>query len=115
MSLKQPNQREMQALRFIRNALVQGGYAPSVREVAGELGYKSPRTAHIVIESLIAQGYLQRKPDGKLQLRKDLVEAEDHARTVDVPLVGNVPCGTPLLAEENIEAFVAVSTSLARV
>ena len=74
MQLKRPNQREMQALRFIRNAIVHAGYAPSVREVAIELGYKSPRTAHLVIDSLIDQGYLRRKPDKKLQLRMDLVE-----------------------------------------
>src|SRR5206468_2058202 len=36
------------------------------------------------------------------------------ARTVDVPLVGSVACGTPLLAVENFEAHVAVSKSLAR-
>jgi repressor LexA len=47
-------------------------------------------------------------------LRKDLTESEDHARTVEIPLVGSVACGTPILADENIEAHIPVSTGLAR-
>ena len=114
MSSEQPTKKELQALRFVRNAIVHDGYSPSIRDVARELGYKSPRTAHLVIERLIGRGWLRRKPDGDLHLRKDLAEAEDRARTVDVPLVGSVPCGVALLAEENIEAYVPVSKSLAR-
>ena len=44
----------------------------------------------------------------------DLPENEHHARTVAIPLVGTVACGTPMLAEENIEAMIPVSTSLAK-
>ena len=106
--------KEIKALRFLRNALVHDGYSPSVRDVAREIGYKSPRTAHLVIERLIGRGWLKRKPDGDLQLRKDVAEQEDHARTVNIPLVGNVPCGAPILAEENIGAYIPVSKSLAR-
>ena len=114
MPSEQPTEKELQALRFVRNAIVHEGYSPSIRDVARELGYKSPRTAYLVVERLIGRGWLRRKNDGDLHLRKDLAEAEDHARTVDVPLVGSVPCGAPLLAEENIEAYVPVSKSLAR-
>src|SRR5207245_995033 len=96
------NVKETKALRFLSNALVHDGYSPSVRDLAREIGYNSPRTAHLIIERLIGRGWVKRKPDGDLQLRKDVAEQEDHARTVDVPLVGNVPCGAPILAEENI-------------
>jgi repressor LexA len=114
MPLKQPNEKEMQAIRFLRNAIVHEGYSPSVRDLARELGYKSPRTAFLILESLIERGWLRRKADGDLQLRKDLADAEDHARTVEIPLVGTVPCGAPLLAEENVEALIPVSIRLAR-
>src|SRR2546425_4871881 len=93
------SEKERAALRFLRNAIVHDGYSPSIRDVARELGYKSPRSAFLVVESLIESGWIKRKPDGDLQLRKDREEQEDHARTIDVPLVGTVPCGTPLLAE----------------
>src|SRR6266700_4566862 len=114
MPSKQPTEKEMQALRYLRNAIVHEGYSPSVRDLARKLGYKSPRSAFLIIEQLIERGWLRRKPDGGLRVWSDLAEQEDHARTVDVPLVGRVPCGAPLLAEENIEAYIPVSRSLAR-
>jgi repressor LexA len=43
-----------------------------------------------------------------------LREQKNQAQTVEVPLVGNVACGVPLLAEQNIEALISVSRSLAR-
>ncbi len=114
MSKKELKEKELQALRFIRNAIVHDGYSPSVRDLMNELKYKSPRSALIVLNSLIEKGWLNRKLDNCLQLRKDIEEQEDHARTVNIPLVGSVTCGSPILAEENIEAFVPVSKSLAQ-
>ncbi len=108
------NANESKALRFLRNALVHDGYSPSVRDLAKTMGYRSPRSAFLLINALIEKGLLKRRPDGGLQLRKDFAVQEDHARTVGVPLVGTVPCGAPLLAEENIEAHIPVSTSLAK-
>src|SRR5207248_187638 len=64
--------------------------------------------------SLIKKGWVNRRSDGNLQLKRDLTEGRAHTRTVDVPLVGSVPCGAPVLAEENIEAFIPVSENLAR-
>ncbi len=107
------SERESEALRYLRNAIIHDGYSPSIRDVAKELGYKSPRTAFLMVKRLIELGWIKRKPDGDLQLKKDPADQQDHARTVDVPLVGGVPCGTPLLAEENIEAYVPVSKGLA--
>lgn len=107
-------EKELEALRYLRNAIVHDGYSPSVRELAEELGYKSPRSAFLLLRRLIEHGWLKRKEDGDLQLRKDLPETSDHARTVEIPLVGAVACGAPLLAKENIEAYIPVSTSLAR-
>jgi repressor LexA len=108
------NQTELKALRFLRNALVHEGWSPSIRDLAQELGYKSPRTAFLVLSHLIDTGWLKRKASGGLQLQKDLVLSEAHVRTVNVPLVGSVACGDPILAEENIEAYVPVSNRLAK-
>lgn len=108
------NERQIQALRHLRNAIVHEGYSPSVRELAQVLGYKSPRTAFLLINSLIEQGWLERKANNDLQVKKDIPGAKDHARTVNVPLVGSVACGAPFLAEENVEAQIPVSTSVAR-
>jgi repressor LexA len=106
--------REAQALRYIRNALIHSGKSPSIRELQTELGYNSPRSAAIIVDKLINCGRLERRSDGRLRIARDLEEDETHARTVLVPLVGNVACGIPLLAEENVEAMIPVSARLAK-
>lgn len=113
MSQGRINEVESKALRYIRNSIIHEGRSPSVRDLASFLEYKSPRSAHLIIESLIDLGLLRRSENGKLQVGRDM-PIEENARTVDIPLVGNVACGTPLLAEENIEAYIPISTGLAK-
>jgi len=107
-------EKETEALRHLRNALVHGGYSPTVRELAEKLKYRSPRSAFLILNSLVEKGWLGKRRNGDLQLLRDLSESRSHARTVEVPLIGAVPCGTPMLAEENIEAYIPVSENLAR-
>jgi len=99
---------------LIRNSIVHRGKAPTVRELAAGLEYRSPRSASDVLDSLQARGIVKRGADGKLRLTKDPEEDQFHARTIDVPLVGTVAAGNPILAEENIQAMIPVSVSLAR-
>jgi repressor LexA len=101
------------ALRHIRNAVMHFGRVPSVRELMVTMDYKSPRSAMLLMQELEDNGFLKRKSEGTYQFIKDL-EAGNIIRTVSVPLVGSVPCGVPLLAEENLEAMIEVSDSLAR-
>jgi repressor LexA len=106
---------DRRALTFIRNRLVHFGKAPSVRDLSTELGFQSPRSAALIIARLIGLGYLKRRGgDRALQLLKMPDDADDRVSTVSVPLVGSAPCGMPLLAEENIDAWYPVSTELAR-
>src|SRR5439155_7966509 len=65
-------------------------------------------------EKLAHGGYVRRGADGKLRLLRAASVGEDTTHTVRVPLVGSVPCGAPLLAEQNIEAMIHVSVRLAR-
>jgi repressor LexA len=106
--------KEILALRFIRNSLVYQAKSPSIRDIQMELGYGSPRSAALIVEKLVRSHCIERRGDGTLRLLKDSPEEKDHARTVAVPLVGTAACGTPLLAEEHIEAMIPVSTSLAK-
>ncbi len=107
--------RELEAIREIRNSFMQRGRIPSVRELMNSLGYRSPRSAAVLYENLAAKGILRRKRNGNLQFVKDVLENDNvRAQTVDVPLIGTVACGTPILAQENIQAKIPVSTKLAR-
>ena len=105
---------ERRALTLIRNRIAHGGAAPSVRELGKALGFSSPRSSADVIDRLIQLGYLRRRAGRSLQLLRMPNDAEDRESTVEVPLVGSAPCGLPLLAEENVEAMIPVSVSLAR-
>lgn len=106
------SKKESEATRQIRNFLVHGGRAPSIRELMKALKYRSPRSVSLLIESLIDKRVLKKRNDGSLQLIQSLEEETN--KTVDVALVGTVACGMPILAEENIEAFFPVSVKLAR-
>jgi len=114
MANQQLTFREIEAFKFIRNSVVHGAGSPSIRDVQTELKYKSPRSAALIVETLIGTGWIERRADGGWRILRDLEEEPNHGRTVEVPLVGTAACGTPLLAEENIEAMIPVSINLAR-
>jgi len=105
---------QVAALREIRNRIIHGVQAPSIRELQAHLGYRSPRSVAQILERLAELGFIRRRPDGKLQLLQDTPEASLGASTIAVPLVGSAPCGSPLLAEQNIEAMIPISKALAR-
>ena len=106
--------KELEAIREIRNSIMHVGRIPSMRELMSSLGYRSPRSASLIVNKLIKMGVLRRKDDGNLQFVKSLGDDTTRAQTVDVPLIGMVACGVPILAEENIQAKIPVSTKLAR-
>jgi repressor LexA len=105
---------ETEALRHICNSLMHKARTPSIRELMTLLGYQSPRSAAVLVDRLVRRGILGRRPDGTIQLKKIPPDEESHAQTVDVALVGMVAAGLPVLAEENIVAFIPVSIRLAR-
>jgi len=114
MKTQEISNKELEALREIRNSLMHRGRIPSIRELMASLGYRSPRSAAVIYENLIEKGALRRKRDGNLQLVNGIADESVRAQTVGVPLVGNISCGVPVLAEENIEAMIPVSTKLAK-
>jgi repressor LexA len=113
MSDENISQKAKEAIRHIRNYLMQTGRFPSVRVLMALMGYKSPRSGMLIMEELEVNGFLHKKDDGSYLLVKDLEDGHI-ARTVAVPLIGSIACGTPLLALENIEALIAVSISIAK-
>lgn len=108
------NSKELAVIRAIRNSIVHDGKAPSIRKLMKDLEYKSTFSIVLLLNRLIETEYLSKGPDNKLRLLKDISDSNLHTRTVNLPLVGSVSCGTPLLAEENIESYIPVSTSIAK-
>ncbi len=102
-----------EAIKHIRQFIMDHGRMPSTRELMKQMGYKSTLSSVLLLNELALKGFLEKKVDGTYKFLKDLVEG-DSARTVLVPLVGFANCGAPMLAEENVEAMIPVSTSLAK-
>ena len=101
------------AFSLIRNKLIHEGRKPTLREINEVTGGRSPRSASIVIERLIKKGLLKRIGDN-LRLAGNQTLNPESIETIDVPLVGTVTCGLPILAIENVETFIPVSTGLAK-
>jgi repressor LexA len=115
MQLRNPlNKIELEAIRVIRNFLMQKGLFPTVRELMTALNYKSPRSASVILEQLEKKGILVRKSDGSFQFRDIKDDENTGVQTIDVPLLGTISCGTPMLSEENIDAMIPVSIKLAK-
>ena len=114
MERKEFTPKQLQAIRHIRNDLVHHGRTPSVRRLMTALGYKSPRSAQDILEQLQERGVIRKLRSGDYQLMADPDLGTARVQTVDVPLVGSVACGGPILAEENIEGYIPVSTAIAK-
>lgn len=114
MHMETLNEKQLKAFHYIRNCLVHQGRSPTVREVMRELGYSSSNSAAVIIENLIDKGFLKRRKDRRFQIVENIEIEQEGERTAQVPLVGEVPCGAPVLSEENIEARIPVSEKLAR-
>jgi repressor LexA len=96
------------------------GYPPTVREIGEKVGLASPSTVHAHLANLERSGLLKRDPTKPRALelvgRRAPAAERDGAHT-DVhklPLVGEIAAGGPLLAEDNIEEYLAVPEPLSR-
>ena len=97
----------------IRNRLMHGLAAPTLREINEITGKSSPRSAVLALERLERAGLIRRS-GSRVRLTSVSLAPNSSVATVDVPLVGRIAAGVPILAEENVEAVIPVSTALAR-
>jgi len=100
---------QKQVLDLIKESLGSEGYAPTIREMAQELGFKSPRAVAYHLEQLEKKGYIKKTADGARNI--SLVYEEKNKKTFFVPLVGWSAGGRPIYAEENIIDWIAISPS----
>lgn len=102
--------REQKVLDFITDQIKKNGYPPTVRDIGAALGIKSTSTVQKSMNILEEEGFI-RKQAGKRRAfevvaggaEKPQAPAQDRADVVDVPVVGRVAAGMPILAEQNIE------------
>ena len=115
MSEKAPGltHRQKQVLRILHSTITHRGIVPTIQELQDELGFKSSRAVVCHLMALEKKGYIRR--EGRARGIRILKFKEQGKLKRDVsylPLIGQVAAGTPLLAEENIEEWVPVPSSM---
>lgn len=110
---KELNKREKAILKFIEKQILTNGYPPSVREIGKAVGLKSTATVHGYISKLQEKGYIKKEDqkgrtlkllkgglkDNEPEQQKDVYLSKE---MVEVPVIGKITAGEPILAVENI-------------
>ncbi len=109
--------RQRQVLDYISEMVAARGYPPSVREIGEAIGLSSPSTVHSHLSSLVKAGYLRRDPTKPraievLAERSPLPAKSRSGSTRQVPLVGRIAAGSPILADEDIQDVYELPTAL---
>ncbi len=99
---------QQRILNFIKSEIQTKGYPPSVREIAQAVGLKSTSTVHGHLQRLEKRGLLHR--DAMKPRAMEVTGDPNFVRnnTTAVPVVGRVTAGVPILAEENLDEYVAI-------
>src|SRR5688500_8453382 len=97
--------RQAQALKYITDCLSDRGYPPTLREIGEHMGIKSTNGVNDHLKALERKGYLQREELKSRALRPidvfDAANSRPDRDEVEVPILGSVAAGAPILAEEN--------------
>lgn len=114
--MKELTTRQRQVLDFIQTTVTDRGYPPAVREIGEALGLSSPSTVHSHLSALVRAGYINRDPSKPRAIEVVHTSDEDEmlhrAPVRDVPLVGAIAAGSPILAEEDIDEIYPLPTEL---
>ena len=100
------NQKQIEILLYIKQEIQRQGYPPAVREICKGVSLKSTSTVHGHLEKLEMKGYIRKDPTKPRAI--EILDKNDDfllikKRTVDIPIVGKITAGVPILAVENIE------------
>jgi repressor LexA len=131
MGTSQLTERQLQVLRFIASEIEDKGYPPTIREIGEALAIASTNGVNDHLKALERKGYLQRDPVKSRALiptsaarevvgggRRDAEvvslsahrEARGSGRLIEIPIIGRVAAGQPILAQEQIEDTVQVDS-----
>ncbi len=103
------SKKQEEILNYIKNEILERGFPPAVREICQAVGLKSTSSVHSHLESLEKNGYIRRDPT-KPRAIEILDESFNMLRRemVNVPIVGTVAAGQPILAEQNIDCYFPI-------
>lgn len=113
MSQGKITDKQREILEYIKEMILKKGYPPAVREICEAVHLKSTSSVHSHLESLEKNGYIRRDPTKPRTIE---ILDDDFALTrrelVNVPVIGTVAAGTPILAEQNIEDYIPIPAEI---
>lgn len=110
---KELTKKQKRVLLFLEEFIQHHGFPPTVREIAHHLGMSGPHSAKRFLDMLQGKGYIRRLAKSSRAI--EMIHSTTNLSPVRmVPLIGRVRAGKPLLAEENIEATLALDKHFAR-
>ena len=109
MSQGKISKKQLEILEYIKAQILERGFPPAVREICEAVSLKSTSSVHSHLETLEKNGYIRRDPTKPraIEILDDTFNLT-RREVVNVPLVGRVAAGEPLLAQENIENYFPI-------
>lgn len=101
--------KQREILEFIKSKIINKGYPPSVREICEAVKLKSTSSVHSHLETLEKNGYIRRDPSKPRAI--EIIDDEfnlSRRELVNVPIVGTITAGQPILAVENIDTYFPI-------
>lgn len=101
--------KQKEILEYIKSEILNRGYPPSVRDICEAVHLKSTSSVHSHLETLEKNGYIRRDPTKPraIEIMDDTFNLS-RREVVNVPLLGHVAAGEPLLAIENVETYFPI-------
>ena len=105
------SKKQLEILEYIKSQILERGFPPAVREICEAVNLKSTSSVHSHLETLEKNGYIRRDPT-KPRAIEILDDSFNLTRRemVNVPIIGQVAAGEPILAQENIENYFPIPT-----
>ena len=111
MSYGRITDKQREILEYIKKEILNRGYPPTVRDICEAVNLKSTSSVHSHLETLEKNGYIRRDPTKPRAI--EIVDDNSNLTRrefANVPLIGQVAAGQPLLAVENIESYFPIPT-----
>ena len=105
--------KQQEILEYIKETILKKGYPPAVREICEAVHLKSTSSVHSHLETLEENGYIRRDPTKPrtIEILDDCFNLT-RREVVNVPLIGSIAAGQPLLAQENIENYFPIPAEI---
>ena len=109
--MKELTRQQQAVYDYVKSYIEEKSYPPTIREIGAAVGLSSTSTVHSHVKTLIDKGYLVSSPSTQRTIALAMPENKQR-HVMDVPCVGTVAAGTPILAFDDVTESLPLPTSL---